>query len=133
MSVTLTEQAVVDRRKTETRRLGWLTLQPGAELELCRKVMGRKRRDGSVEPLVRLARVEVTDVRREPLCLITDSAVRREGFTRDELSAYAHLGGGGTWDGSDDTARARFVRFFTASMRCTPDTEVTVITWRYLD
>lgn len=76
MSVTLTEQAVRERRKTVTRRLGWLFLKPGDRLTLCRKVMGRKKD----EPLERLAEVEVVDVRRERLDAITDDDVPREGF-----------------------------------------------------
>lgn len=37
MSVSLTEQAVRDRTKTVTRRLGWRFLKPGDTLTLCRK------------------------------------------------------------------------------------------------
>jgi len=54
MSVALTEDAVRARAKTVTRRLGWLFLRPYDRLTLCRKVMGRKRRDGTIEPLVRI-------------------------------------------------------------------------------
>ena len=74
MSVSLTEQAVVERRKTVTRRLGWRFLKAGDRLTLCRKVMGRK----PGVPLVRLAEVEVISVRRESLVLITDEDVQRE-------------------------------------------------------
>lgn len=108
MSVSLTEQAVVARRKTVTRRLGWRFLKPGDRLTLCRKVMGR--RPG--EPLVRLAEVEVVSVRREPLHHITDDDVAREGFS----------GSDGMW----------FVQFFMDHMRCHPGTMVTRIEWRYL-
>lgn len=41
MSVALTERAVIERRKTVTRRLGWVFLKPGDRLTLCRKVMGQ--------------------------------------------------------------------------------------------
>jgi hypothetical protein len=108
MSVALTEQAVVERRKTVTRRLGWQFLKPGDRLTLCRKVQGR--RPG--EPLVRLAEVEVVDVRREPLYAISYEDVQREGF--------------------DSPFPSTFVDFFCRSMGCTPDTEVTRIEWRYL-
>jgi hypothetical protein len=111
MSVALTEQAVRDRRKTVTRRLGWRMLKPGDRLTLCRKVMGRKRG----EPLVRIAEVEVVSVRREQLRLIDEDDVGREGFDNDE------------WVPSD------FVEFFCEHMKCEPDTEVTRIEWRYLD
>lgn len=74
MSVSHTEAQVVDRTKTVTRRLGWWEdkngrrlLKPGDRLTLCRKVMGRK----PGEPLVRLAEVEVVDVRRVVLLDIT--------------------------------------------------------------
>ncbi len=63
MSVALTETAVRERRKTVTRRLGWAFLKPGDKLTLARKVMGRRRKDGTVEPLVRIAEVEVVSVR----------------------------------------------------------------------
>lgn len=107
MSVSLTEQAVVERRKTVTRRLGWKFLKPGDTLTLCRKVMGRK----PGEPLVRLAEVEVVDVRRECLHEITAADVVREGFRLTQRG---------------------FVEFFCEHMGCTPDTEVTRIEWRYV-
>lgn len=114
MAVGLTEQAVVRRDKTVTRRLGWRNLKPGDRVTLCRKVQGRFRRpDLSIEPLVRLAEVEVVSVRREPLAAITDDEVTREGFY--PLNAF--------W----------FVEWFCEQMRCKPDTEVTRIEWRYLD
>lgn len=113
MSVSLTEDAVVARRKTVTRRLGWWTAKPGDRITLCRKVMGRKRRDGTVEPLVRLAEVEVVSVRREELQSITDADLVREGFAG--------------WDALD------WIHWFCEEMRCTPQTVVTRIEWRYLD
>lgn len=75
MSVAHTIDAVVARRKTETRRLGWLHLPAGADLDLCEKVMGRRKG----EPLVRLARVHVTDVHRVRLNTITDAQAVAEG------------------------------------------------------
>jgi len=116
MSVALTEQAVVRREKTVTRRLGWTFLKAGDRLTLCRKVQGRK----AGEPLDRLAEVEVVSVRREPLCAVAGNAadmgaaeVEREGFP----------GRDGRW----------FVDFFGEHMACGPMTEVTRIEWRYLD
>lgn len=113
MSVALTEDAVRARSKTVTRRLGWASLKPGTPLTLCRKVMGRKRADGTVEPLVRIAEVEVVAVRREPLDAIEPGDTAREGFPG--------------WTGG------QFVEFFCNAMRCTRDTWVTRIEWRYLD
>lgn len=108
MAVSLTEQAVIDRTKTVTRRAGWKFLRPGGRLTLCRKVMGRK----PGEPLVRVTDVEVVDVRRERLDAITPEDVVREGFPHD--------------------TPAEFVAFFCEHMRCQPDVIVTRIEWRYL-
>lgn len=113
MSVSLTEAAVVARTKTVTRRLGWDFLKPGDRLTLCRKVMGRRRADGTVDPLVRLTEVEVVSVRREHLDAITADDVAREGLP-----------------GADTPAL--FVARFCEAMRCLPDVEVTRIEWRYL-
>lgn len=110
MSVSLTEDAVRDRSKTVTRRLGWLMLKPGDRLTLCRKVMGR--RNG--EPLVRIVDVEVETVRREPLAAITWADCVREGFPAMQPR--------------------EFIEFFCSTHKgCTPSTEVTRIGWRYLD
>jgi hypothetical protein len=108
MSVSLTEDAVRERRKTVTRRLGWVFLRPGDTLTLCRKVMGRK----PGEPLERIAEVEVVDVRREPLGAIDHMDCYREGFPE--------------FDPTD------FVAFFCSHMKATAATEITRIEWRYL-
>lgn len=109
MSVSLTADAVVARTKTVTRRAGWLTLKPGDRLQLCRKVMGRRKG----EPLERLAVVEVVDVRREPLCDITNDDVAREGFPE--------------WSWTE------FVQFFCETHKGVAfGTEITRIEWRYL-
>lgn len=128
MSVALTEPAVRARRKTETRRLGWVNLSPGVELDLCRKVMGRK----ADEPLVRIARVQVTEVHREPLRAITDEQVYAEGFT-DEDMATAPWGGSTPYRRDElNTPRQWFLLFFAHHMKATPETPVTRIVWRYL-
>jgi len=115
MSVTLTADQVVDRTKTVTRRLGWLSLKEGDTLTLCRKVMGRK----PGEPLERLAEVQVVSARREPLRAITREDIAREGFASAAL------------DHNRD-ARWDFITFFCEHMKCKPDTLVTRIEWRYL-
>jgi hypothetical protein len=113
MSVALTEQAVVERRKTVTRRLGWRHAYPGMPLTLCRKVMGRRHPDGTVDPLVRLAEVVVVSARPERLDRIDADDVAREGFPG--------------WTSE------QFIAFFAESMRCDRDTYVSRIEWRYLD
>jgi len=117
MSVAFTEDAVHNRVKTVTRRLGWWTdkrgrrmVLAGDHLTLCRKVMGRK----PGEPLVRLVDVEVVNVNREVLDTITEDEVAREGFP--------------------GMAPEEFVRrFFTDAQGIAPSAVVTRIEWRYLD
>ncbi|WP_245714166.1 hypothetical protein [Nocardia vaccinii] len=110
MSVSLTEPQVRARSKTVTRRMGWLMLQSGARLTLCRKVMGRRKG----EPLVRIVDVEVSAVRRERLDLITQEEIAAEGFPQ--------------------MSPAEFVEFFCASHTgCAPDSTITRIQWRYLE
>lgn len=132
MSCAETEQAVVDRVKTETRRLGWWEdkngrrlLHPGDRLTLVRKAMGRKRRDGTVEPLVRLAEVEVTSVHREPLLTITNEGVAAEGVDPAKWKPYSLAGRRADWHA--------WAMWFADTMRCAIDDDVTVIRWRYLD
>lgn len=116
MSVSMTTAAVIERRKYVTRRKGWLQLEPGMPLTLCRKVQGR--RPG--EPLERLAEVEVLSVRRESLFEL----VRNAGYGRSEVAA----------EGFPDLDPAEFVRrFFTDAQNIGLMDEVTRIAWRYLD
>ncbi len=107
MSVSLTEEAVRDRTKTVTRRLGWRFLKVGDRVTLCRKVMGRRKG----EPLIRICNVEIIDIRRERLDAITDDDVTLEGFP--------------SWTVHD------FVIMFMRSMKCDHTTKVTRIEWRY--
>lgn len=109
MSVALTEDAVIARTKTVTRRLGWRFLWPGDRIQLTGKVMGRRKGD----PLERYALVEIVDVRREPLRAITADDIDREGVN-------THM------------TPTEWVAWFCENMKCTPDTEITRIEWRYL-
>jgi hypothetical protein len=112
MSVSYTETAVRERRKTVTRRLGWRFLKVGDHLTLCRKVMGRK----AGEPLERIAEVEVVSVRRERLDDIGPGDIIREGFAT--AAGY-------------DADRSRFIDLFE-DFGAGPAAEVTRIEWRYL-
>lgn len=122
MSVAFTEAAVLERRKTVTRRKGWWEdkrgrriLNPGDRLTLCRKVMGR--RPG--EPLERICDVEVVSVTREPLLALgmdetyAQHEMEREGFP-----------------GMDP---AEFIEAFFVPQGLSPAMDdVTRIEWRYL-
>ena len=109
MSFSMTEQAVRDRTKSVTRRLGWKNLRTGEELRAVRKVMGRKHG----EPIVDLARIRVVSVRREPLSDIGDADVEREGYPGRTAS----------W----------FVDKFCDAMGCSENTEVTRIEFEYVN
>ncbi len=119
MSVSHTEEAVRARRKTVTRRLGWRFLRPGDRLRLCRKVMGRK----PGEPLVRIAEVEVVDVRRERLIDMSGEDVVREGVPPDRFGYLI--------DGQPPAIT--WVGWYADLMGISPYDEVTRIEWRYLD
>ncbi|MEM6852818.1 MAG: hypothetical protein AAF593_00230 [Planctomycetota bacterium] len=109
ISFALTPTQLVNGSKTQTRRLGWLHARPGDQLCACLKCMGR--RPG--EPLVRLAIIQITDTRREPLNHITPDDVVAEGFP--------------------NLKRAAFCLFFADSHKgCQLDTPVTVLTFRLL-
>jgi hypothetical protein len=124
MSVAYTEQAVVERRKTVTRRKGWWLdkndrrlLVPGDRLTLVRKSMGRKKG----EPLVRLAEVEVVDVRREPL----RDVVRAGELTKEGFPAWD--------DPTDGWGHMEFIERYFTPQGIDPVDDVTRIEWRYLD
>ena len=116
MSVAMTADAVIERRKTVTRRKGWLMLKPGDTLTLCRKVQGRK----PGEPLERLAEVEVVNVWRERLSDLFDTRFDNDGEVGKE--------------GFPDMDPGEFVeRFFVDAQGMSEHDEVTRIEWRYLD
>lgn len=123
MSVAMTAEAVVERRKTVTRRKGWLMLKPGDRLTLCRKVQGR--RPG--EPLERLAEVEVVSTRRESLRKLYDGAWGNHDqweYAQEEVAR----------EGFPGMRPMLFVRdFFIHAQGMGLDDEVTRIEWRYLD
>lgn len=127
MSVAMTTDAVRARGKTVTRRKGWWLdkngrrlLHPGDRLTLCEKVQGRK----PGEPLVRLAEVEVVDVRRESLGLLYDWDQHDPVYAAREVAAEGFPGMG----------PALFVHtFFVEAQGMDYDADVTRIEWRYLD
>lgn len=118
MSVAMTADAVVDGTKDVTRRLGWLFLNEGGRLQLCRKVQGRRKG----EPLDRLRAVEVVSIRREPLGLLDRD---------DQPGTYARLEV--DREGFPDLSPREFVRrFFMEAQGCSWSTVVTRIEWAYL-
>ena len=128
MSVAMTADAVIERRKTVTRRKGWWEdkngrrlLKPGDTLTLCRKVQGRK----PGEPIERLAEVQVVSVRREELCAVAGP------YAYDQNGSYV-------WpeviaEGFPDMAPDEFMRrFFIEPQGVGVMDLVTRIAWRYI-
>ncbi len=119
MSFSLTTAQVRAGTKTVTRRLGWLYLKPGDRLMACVKCMGRK----PGEPLERIREIEIVSTRRELLGLMNKDSrygfaeCIKEGFPFPSVLSYP----------------SQFVEFFCNSHgKCTPETVVTRIEFRYL-
>lgn len=116
MSVAFTLDAVRERRKTVTRRKGWAMAEPGMPLDLCEKVMGRRKG----EPLVRVAHVVVVSARPERLDLLT--ADPDYGAREMVLEGFPGLD------------PAEFIRrYFTEAQGIEPHHLVNRIEYRYLE
>lgn len=79
MSFSMTTDAVRDRSKTVTRRLGWWNLKPGTVLWACEKCQGLKKG----EKVKRLALIRVVKTEPEFVFSIKEygpSELAREGF-----------------------------------------------------
>jgi len=105
----LTTKQIRNRTKDVTRRLGWRFLKVGERLNACVKCQGLKKG----EKIERLAVIEVTDVRFEPLYDITDEDVRREGF--------------------EGKSREWFIGMFMREMGVPSSQEVTRIVFKYIE
>lgn len=142
MSVAMTTDAVIERRKTVSRRKGWWTdkngrrlLKPRDGVTLCRKVQGRK----PGEPIERLAEVEAVTVWREPLAVLTDYEVFCADYLTSGLVTMTRDGweqwraGEMEREGFPGLDPARFVLdYFVDAQGIDPDDDVTRIEWRYV-
>lgn len=113
MSFALTTDQIRNRTKTVTRRVGWLFLKPGEEINAVNKTMGFKKG----ERPVLLAKLRVVSIRREPVNAITDADVKAEG-----LADHPAIKG----------FPSCFVDFFCRSHGCLPTTEITRIEFEYI-
>lgn len=127
MSCSMTIDAVRDRTKTVTRRHPdtWRTLKPGDRLTLIEKGMGLAKGEKQVV----LAEVEVVAVRVEPLHLIDDADIRREGLAGMSRWEFCRM-----WLASHGYARLLRGRFGANEWIETWESiECRRIEWRYLD
>src|SRR6185503_5234192 len=115
MSFSMTEQQMLARTKTATRRLGWLHARVGDEVQPVRHAMGLKRWEAIERvglPIVLLS------IRKEPLQLLTRDV--EYGARECVLEGFPHL------------TPEQFVSMFIKSHRgCEPATQVTRIEFRY--
>lgn len=111
MSFSMTTEAVRNRTKTVTRRLGWDFLRPGDVVCAVEKGMGLKKG----EKVKRLGLIRVVSVQREPVWAIEDYAddCKREGFP--QLTAYD------------------FVEMFCRANRCHEDDHCSRIEFEYVE
>ena len=107
MSFAMTPDAIRDRTKTVTRRLGWRFLKVGDLL----RAMDSSTRTGTAKEL---AVIRVTDLRREKLYAITEEDVAREGL-------------------SPHMTPALFIVRFCQALGCSPIDEVLRIEFEYVE
>ena len=90
MSFSMTTEAVRERRKTVTRRLGWWNLQPGTVLQAVEKAQGLKKGE-HVKPI---CLIRVVSIRQEyvwHLLGYTAGETAREGFPELDASGFIEM------------------------------------------
>ena len=114
MSFALTTEQIRNRTKTVTRRLGWLTLQPGDLVRAVVKSQGLKKG----EKVEELALIRIRKVNREPL----DRMLLFPSYGSKESVKEGFPGGDPWW----------FVAFFAKTHRCGQGDDVTRIEFEYV-
>ncbi len=109
MSFSMTTAQFHDRSKTVTRRFGWWFLKPGDVVMGVEKSQGLKKG----ETVVRLGRIRIVSVRKEPLDAITCVELDLEGLP--------------------DTAPREFVALMAHRAKKVPAAPVNRIEYEYLD
>jgi len=115
LSCALTKEQIRARSKHVTRRLRWFMAHPGMLLQVVEKSMGRK----PGEPLVKLAVIRVTDVRREPLSRMIHEP--EYGRAEAALEGFPELDG------------FEFACMFAREMGCDITKKITRIAFEYVD
>lgn len=119
MSFMLTMEQIRARSKTVTRRVGWLSLDPGVVLQAVEKAQGLKKG----EKVVPLGLIRVVDVRREPLRRMIDDS--EYGFAECALEGFKDHPRYG-WP-------SVFIEWFAASHACHINDDITRIEFEYVD
>lgn len=105
MSFMLTTAQMLNKTKTQTRRLGWWNLKPNEILNAVEKCQGLKKG----QKMIKIGKILVTERRIEKLSAITQADVIAEGFP--------------------DLTPAQFVDMFCLANKCAPNVIVNVITF----
>ena len=108
MSFMLTKRQVRAKEKNVTRRRGWWFLKAGDVLWAVEKAQGLKKG----EKIKRICLIRVKSTRAEPLNIIDQAEVDREGFP--------------------EMCPDEFIAMFTRHNRCPPDETVNRIAFEYL-
>ena len=109
MSFSRTTAQMRDRTKRVTRRLGWSNLKPGEKFLAVEKCMGLKKGEKQIV----IGVCQCVSNRPQPLKEITKPDVVLEGFP--------------------EKTPAQFIEFFCKGMRCTPETRVNRIRFRFIE
>lgn len=118
MSFAMTTAAVLERRKTVTRRLGWSTLKPGTLLQPIEKGQGLQKGAKVVKVG---GPIRVVDVRRERLFERSAVGPQDGRYGADEAAR----------EGFPAMLYGEFVTFFMAANACAADQLVTRIEFTY--
>ena len=108
MSFMLTTEQIRNRTKTVTRRLGWWNIKDGEIINACVKCQGLKKG----EKIEHICLIRIIGHRPEPLWLIDEEDLAREGFS--------HLS---TWE---------FIDMFCKHNKCEMITRVNRIQFEYV-
>lgn len=119
MSFSLTTPQMLERTKTVTRRLGWLTLKPGTLLQAVEKSQGLRKG----EQVRKLGVIRVVSVRRERLSTICDqTSADARIYGRAECRA----------EGFPDWSPAEFLGMFCKHNGCRGSDVVTRIEFSHV-
>jgi hypothetical protein len=108
MSFALTTKQFMAGTKTVTRRNGWANAKPGERVCAVEKGMGLRKG----ERIQRLGIIEFVDVRREPLNLVDQEDVIKEGFP--------------------DWTPPEFIDMYCKHNKRTPESIITRLEYQYL-
>jgi hypothetical protein len=119
MSFSMTTEAVRNRTKTVTRRLGWNDLQPGTLLWAVEKGMGLKKG----EHVKKLALIRVVSVEVQALEDMLDNYPYGQHYQFDEVVK----------EGFGELTPGEFIEMFCRANHCDSDTLVNRIEFEYVE